>query len=179
MRYPGEAIGDRFDPQHNNFDVIRVLAAATVIISHSFPLLGKPYEPFARYLGNYDTGGGLAVAVFFVISGFLICRSCLERPIQAYLVARCLRIVPALAVLVLLGMFLVGPVFTTLPLDEYFAAAGTYEHLLNISIFFQHTGLPGVFWGGPVNGTIWTLPSSSPATSSSRSSRRLGYCGVG
>jgi peptidoglycan/LPS O-acetylase OafA/YrhL len=45
-----------------------------------------------------------------------------------------------------------------LPLDEYFAAAGTYEHLLNISIFFQHTGLPGVFWGGPVNGTIWTLP---------------------
>jgi hypothetical protein len=57
----------------NNFDFLRFAAASLVILHHSYALLLKP-EPFFAITGAFSFGD-FAVAVFFVISGFLITAS--------------------------------------------------------------------------------------------------------
>lgn len=158
-------IGRAFDSRDNNFNVIRLFAALLVLISHCYPLSGRPDEPFANYLGEYDTGGGWGVSIFFVISGFLVTKSALERPVGVYIRSRILRIVPALIVLAAFQAFIIGPLFSTLPLREYLSNSGTYSHLRNVSVFWLHQVLPGTFGENPVphtvNGSIWTLPIES------------------
>ncbi len=150
---------DRFDPLANSFNAIRLLAAFVVMVSHSYPLIGSQYEPFAARLGNYDTGGGWAVATFFTISGFLIARSAERLDIQSYKLARLLRILPALAVVVLLQTLLLGPLTTSLPISTYWTEAAS--SLWGVLLFPLETSLPGVFSSHPVpqvNGSLWTIP---------------------
>ena len=72
---------------------------------------------------------------------------------------RVLRIFPALIVVVLVSMFLLGPSLTTLPLTSYFSDPHLYlygKNALTLSIRY----LPGVVRdGGPIiiNGSLWTL----------------------
>ena len=144
----------------NNFDALRLLFAVLVLFSHSYALLGRSDEPFARLLG-YDTGGGFAVAGFFVISGFLVTRSALSGGWRRYAAGRVLRIVPGLAVVSILSVLVVGPLTTQLSLVEYFSRSATWGYLNNALIFPVRFGLPGVFAGNPmqaVNGSLWTLP---------------------
>ena len=63
----------------NNFNFIRFIAASLVIFSHSFPLLmGIDEDPLRKLTGT--SFGGLAVDIFFITSGFLICKSFLSKP---------------------------------------------------------------------------------------------------
>lgn len=152
------SVGHGLQRRENNFDLIRLLAALTVLVSHSYPLTGVRWEPFA-HLFTYDTGGGFAVAVFFVLSGLLVTRSAMEHDPATYLVARVLRIVPALAVVTLVEYLVVGPLFTTLPIGAYLKQG--LSHLWNPSLFWMNLSLPGVFvdLANPmVNGSLWTLP---------------------
>ncbi|WP_424810811.1 acyltransferase family protein [Roseococcus sp. YIM B11640] len=145
----------------NNFDLIRLIAALTVLISHSFSLISSPHEPFIRYLGNYDSGGGLAVSIFFFISGFLIYRSSERHNMATYMKSRALRIMPGLLVCLIFTTFIVGPIFTNLSLGNYFTNSETHNHLLGFFVFNITTTLPGVFSNLPipaVNGSLWTLP---------------------
>jgi peptidoglycan/LPS O-acetylase OafA/YrhL len=144
----------------NNFDALRLLFAVLVLFSHCYALLGRPDELFARSLG-YDTGGGFAVAGFFVISGFLVTRSALSSDVRRYAAGRVLRIVPALTVVSILSVLVVGPLTTRLSLIEYFSRPATWSYLSNALIFPVRFVLPGVFAGNPlqtVNGSLWTLP---------------------
>ncbi|MCR4267789.1 acyltransferase, partial [Nitratireductor sp. ZSWI3] len=152
-------IGEAFAKGRNNFDLIRLFAAALVLFSHSYPITGN--TEFFKSIIRYSTGGGLAVAVFFAISGFLVTRSVLSHDIGKYVASRCLRIFPALAAVAVFQVFLIGPMFTSLPLDEYFGNPRTADHLMNATAFYLHYGLPGVFEdlpNGSVNGSLWTLP---------------------
>ena len=63
-------LGERTGDRANNFDVLRLVAAVMVLVSHSFALSGQG-EP---HLGGLALGT-LGVVVFFGISGFLIARS--------------------------------------------------------------------------------------------------------
>lgn len=152
-------IGSSFQSQRNNFDIIRMIAASLVLISHSFPLAGHSYEPFAR-LGGYETGGGFGVNAFIVISGFLICRSVERGDIEAFYRARFLRIVPALAVVTLLQVFIIGPLFTDASLMQYFSL--NLRQFLNVFVFTVVPSAPTVFTDLPhgqvINGSLWTLP---------------------
>ncbi|MEO8046249.1 MAG: hypothetical protein ABI684_03110, partial [Nitrospirota bacterium] len=65
----GESVAQAAEAdRHNNFDFLRFVAASLVLISYSYPLLGRSDEPFKSFVG-YETGGEIAVAIFFVISG--------------------------------------------------------------------------------------------------------------
>ncbi|MBM3514374.1 MAG: acyltransferase [Alphaproteobacteria bacterium] len=160
-----KSIAHAFDPHQNNFDLIRLFAALLVLISHCFPLTGQAHEPFANYLGEYDTGGGWGVSIFFVISGFLVTRSVMGRPVGIYAMSRTLRIVPALILVTCFEALVVGPTFTTLSLREYFQHGETLNHLGNASVFWLRQALPGLFMDNPagatVNGSLWTLPIES------------------
>lgn len=81
--------------QHaNNFDLLRLLAALQVVIGHSCGWLNIKLPATIDELMNLFPG----VAVFFVISGFLITNSWLlgKQQLAPYLVRRALRIYPAL-----------------------------------------------------------------------------------
>lgn len=149
----------------NNFNLIRMAAALIVLVSHSLPLsIGSPdAEPLHARFGM--STGRMAVDLFFVASGFLVTASLLaRRDVVQFAWARVLRIFPALVVVVLLTVFGLGVVFTSLPLDEYFADNQTQRYLLKGVTLFAGVGytLPGVFDDAPyrsiVNGSLWTLP---------------------
>lgn len=149
--------------RNNNFNLIRVIAAGSVLISHAFPIVLGPAatEPLADIAPT--NLGRLAVAVFFAISGFFIAKSFDRRgSLAEFCVARFLRIYPALTAVLLLTVVGIGPLFTHLPLSDYFSERATWTYLPhNLSLFRLQWTLPGVFSANPgnaaINGSLWTL----------------------
>lgn len=152
--------------RNNNYDIIRLIASIVVIFSHSFPLSigyinGSDPDPLNQLTGNISFGH-LAVMVFFIISGFLITQSFdrSKNPVL-FLKARVLRIIPALTFVVVLTIFILGPLVTTLHIDDYFSSHGTFEYFKNITMYYMVFHLPGVFehnaFPNGVNGSLWTL----------------------
>lgn len=135
------------DPERNNFGLLRLSAAASVVISHAFYLatgddLAQPLSGLTRYnLGQH------AVHLFFVISGLTVAGS-LDRAssLRSFALARVLRIVPGLAVCVLLTTFALGPWVSTYPLKAYFENPLTYLFPAQTLTLAKISGLlPGVF----------------------------------
>ncbi|WP_454835901.1 acyltransferase family protein [Pseudomonas lini] len=154
-------LGDMVNLRSNNFDLLRLGAALVVLIAHSFVLSGRPSSTWSRMFLGYEPGM-LAVCSFFAISGFLIAGSLERRTFSEYWQARALRIIPALAVTSFVTVLLLGPVFTVLPLKEYFKNYDTYHYLTNSIPYQTQFTLPGVFQDLPfaqsVNGSLWTIP---------------------
>lgn len=136
------------------FDLMRLVAALLVVVSHTFPLAGQ--APL-RILGVEDLGA-LGVAVFFVISGYLVSGS-YERDPKSYLFKRILRIEPGLIASLLVTVGLLAFI-TTAPAAEYWPAAAMYV-VRNALLYPATYALPGVFqdvpMAGVVNGVLWTL----------------------
>lgn len=149
----------------NNFDSLRVLAAAMVMLSHSWALVKRADEPIAEITFGSLAGGPLGVWMFFAISGYLVCQSySVRRNLLAFVEARVLRIYPAFAACILFSLA-VGVITTTLPLGEFMRHPQTWSYLTNNLIFELRYSLPGVFVNNPypnaVNGSIWTLPAET------------------
>ena len=163
-------IADCLKDRNNNFTLMRFLAACAVLYGHSYALsLGVKgaEDPISHILINIwgESLPSLAVDLFFVTSGFLVCASYIQREsLIAFIEARVLRIFPALVIAVLFCICIVGAFATTDSLSNYFLSPSTWS-------FFKHntsliTGiqfdLPNVFINNPypvsVNGSLWTLP---------------------
>jgi peptidoglycan/LPS O-acetylase OafA/YrhL len=146
----------------NNFDFVRFVAASAVLYSHCFALTAfGGYEPLGQWTHGEFVFGGLAVRVFFVISGFLVTASWLRNPrILAFSSARCLRIFPALAV-ALAYCVLLGALTTSLPTKEFLTDPNTFAFYWHNLILRTEFRLPGVFLNNPVpdavNGSLWSL----------------------
>lgn len=140
--------------RENNFDFIRFIAATMVILTHAFTL-GKSD---LRYTG--DAG----VIIFFVTSGFLITQS-FERSknIGKFVKARFLRIYPALFFVTLFTILVIGPLATTVSLNEYFTSSKTWFYLTRMTAFTPDIHLPGVFqnsvkpFADAINSPLWTI----------------------
>lgn len=150
--------------RQNNFNLLRFLAATAVIFSHSFILAGaEESEPVYVLTGRWNSGE-LGVNIFFVISGYLVTHSFIQRRnLWFFLEARFLRIFPALFAALLLTLLIIGPLATSLPLAAYFSDWDTWRYLLqNLSLSKLQPTLPGVFGANPeegiVNTPLWTLP---------------------
>ena len=145
----------------NRFDFIRLIAAWLVIYGHCYALTGsKEIELISKYL-KFDTAGGLAVGVFFSISGFLVFKS-LENSasLKIFILKRLLRIYPALILSVLLSVYFYGLICTNLSAQEYLSNELTFLYIQNITGFNIRYELPGVFENNPmrsVNGSLWSI----------------------
>lgn len=142
----------------NSLDLLRLVAAWLVLYSHQYALMGVP-EP--SFLG-LNTFGGAGVAIFFFLSGSLVWGSWRRDPHWGrYLARRALRIFPALWVVVLLSVLVLGPVLTTWSLADYWQGRDTARYAANLLLFIKYN-LPGVFETNAlraVNGSLWTLPA--------------------
>jgi len=156
-------IGAADQGRNNNFNLIRMLAAATVLVSHgrSMVLGALAEEPLAAQIGY--SWGIIAVTVFFAISGYFITKSFDRRAMLVdFIAARICRIFPGLLCMLAVSAFLLGPAFTDLPLRHYFAQTGPWLYVpQNGSLLHQQFALPGVFARNPithmVNPSLWTL----------------------
>ncbi len=139
--------------RQNNLDALRLMAAFLVVLSHTFYLLGRA-EPHAPFFPSASLGT-LGVDIFFIISGFLITQSFLRQSPGRFLWARLLRIFPALILVVLASVFVIGPLRTAA--QSYWQDGQTYHYLLNATLLDYTRTLPGVFHGEGVNNSLWTL----------------------
>jgi peptidoglycan/LPS O-acetylase OafA/YrhL len=159
------ALGHEAHGRENNLDILRFGAASMVVLSHSYPLSygSDRFDPLAR-LTKTATLGSAAVWIFFVLSGFLVAAS-FERSRSArdYALARSLRILPGLVVVVTLTALVYGPLLTTLPIGDYLTDRATYSYIFwGVVYAAKQWNLPGVLdtgnpWGNAVNGSLWTL----------------------
>jgi peptidoglycan/LPS O-acetylase OafA/YrhL len=141
----------------NSFDAIRLCAAIAVLVFHAYVVLGRS----GLSLGD-ESLGGAAVLVFFGISGYLITQSWVADPhLARFALKRVLRIYPALIVVVLLTVFVLGPLVTTTSLEHYAGSFETWRYLgMNVVCIHSRFLLPGVFLHNHwrlVNRSIWTL----------------------
>lgn len=162
-RCPVPLVTIRLNRDDNRFDILRLFAAWLVLFSHCYPLGGRAgSEPLTSSVG-IDTLGGVGVAIFFVLSGYLVTLSLERSPnLLEFARRRMLRIYPALVTICLLCVLLLGPLMTTLPQATYWHHGLTWSYLLTASAWIIQYPLPSVFLDTPlpsaVNGSLWSLP---------------------
>lgn len=144
---------DRFIGADNCFTLLRYAFALAIFCNHLCYSTGRPI--FLCY-------GGVFVQGFFVISGFLTMNSYVRKDDwRDFALRRMRRILPGYVTAVLL-CFLVGIVFTTLPLSEFFSNIATWRYLCANLVFmnFLQPTLPGVFDDHAmqaINSSLWTM----------------------
>jgi len=161
---PNNSIAAYAHGRDNNLNLLRIVAATLVLVTHAYGLTGNGgIEPLYANFGV--SFGSWAVDVFFVISGFLVGKSWDRRKsVRNFLWARALRIFPALWACTIFSVFLVGFWFTTLPAWEYLFHVDTLKFIAENSTILPvgvFTTLPGVFSDhqlNSVNLSLWTLP---------------------
>lgn len=172
---PDATLQDFLDSRSPGFDLLRLILAMLVLVSHTWPLGGFGPEPGSPLAPRYLTLGGFAVAGFFAMSGMLVGRSALRRSTGEYARARILRIVPGYWVAVMFSGFVVawlgwlherGAVSGFISTDPagplgYVGRAalfpiefvhGVYDIFVSSTPFGQQTS------SSFVNGSLWTLP---------------------
>lgn len=142
-------------PEENSFNFLRLVCCLIVIYEHCVVLSGADFP-------CYDLRG-IAVKVFFILSGFWVTQSFLKSDsIKEYSIKRFKKILPQYWMVVLVCA--VGlSAFSVLPLREYFCNSVFYKYLAAniLTLNFIQPNLPGVFedlaLNGSVNGSLWTI----------------------
>jgi peptidoglycan/LPS O-acetylase OafA/YrhL len=152
-----------FEKHQNNFNLLRMIAAFAVVVSHAYPACYGLHakEPLSNFLPEYSLGR-LGVWTFFTVSGYFISQSFERHSAFEFVAARGLRIYPGLIVVLLVTAFIVGPIFTNDTLSEYFQSRTVYKYVLKcLTLKWMVYKLPGVFssspYGDAVNNPLWTL----------------------
>lgn len=154
-------LGSRFAESKNSLNAIRLLLAATVILSHSWWLGGYGPEPSP---GDVKLGSW-AVLGFFGVSGYLIARSRVRATSSfSYFIARLLRIFPGLVVCVAVVAFVLAPLTAVIAGNSYFMPDAVIFFVTNLSAGAPGVAVPGIAGTldgvhdpGSWNGPLWTL----------------------
>ncbi|HEX5428251.1 MAG TPA: acyltransferase [Pedococcus sp.] len=154
--------GTRTVRQENSLNLIRLVLAALVLVSHAFLLGGFGPEP--RVAGQ--TLGTWAVHGFFAISGYLIIGSRFSHRMVPYLLKRVARIMPGFLVCNVVVAFAVAPVAWLLTggsLPRLFAADDSpVDYVVSNAALWIHQydiagGPAGVPYPHAWNGSLWSL----------------------
>ena len=143
----------------NNFNLLRFLAASLVLFGHSYALSKSQITQEWLF-------GHVAVDIFFIISGYLVTASLFTRKsLWVFFKNRFLRIIPGLFVAMLFNVFVIGILYTNIPIVDYLLSLEIYHYIYaNTTLLLDpiQMSLPGVFANNihpnAVNGSLWTLP---------------------
>jgi peptidoglycan/LPS O-acetylase OafA/YrhL len=139
------------------FDFLRVFLALSVVAVHALTVTNQYWFPDDQPVWFLHDS---IVPMFFAVSGFLVCASAYRLSAHNFLISRLVRVVPGLAVDTLVCALLIGPIFTTVSLRQYFSDPRLPAYFLNI-FGWVHYYLPGVFTHFPnprINGSLWSIP---------------------
>jgi peptidoglycan/LPS O-acetylase OafA/YrhL len=152
---------------HNNIGLIRLLLAVAVIGSHSYQLCLGPSasDPLAVLTSGQESGGSLAVNLFFLLSGYLITKSWLmSSSATAYLRKRILRIYPGFLVAIVVSA-IIAAASSPNALAYFRGLLGRNDSLLRTALLLHNPNEcldhSAAFVGNPypdaVNHSLWTL----------------------
>ncbi len=158
-----KVLSDVLDSNRNSFNLIRLVAALSVLVSHSYSMQTglKASEPLSN-LTNFSLGQH-AVNAFFVISGLTLAQSLVRTPdLVQFAKARCLRIGPGLFAYGAIFAFVAGPFLTSLRTIDYFTDAHTWFYPVAVMVEFAKATPPphifsGVLLSEVVNNPLWTI----------------------
>jgi len=167
--FPIKTLDDGLKCHNDNFLLLRFLAACMVIYRHGGAITGgSGFWDIIPWLGWGTDSGKIAVHIFFIVSGFMVTGSYMRRNnLSEFLWARLLRIFPAYIFCLVLSSLVLGAIYTTESMHEYYMNHGVYHYIFhNMSMQTNMVWkLPGVFIDNPkratINGSIWTLPAES------------------
>ena len=152
----------RLEDKSNTFTAMRIVFAMAVVYAHAILIpMGSPYHGI--WPEFVDATVQLALDGFFILSGYMITASLLNRnDMLSFTLSRVLRIFPGLIAVVLLMWLVIGPLFTELPLGQYWTNAQTLQFpLMVLSQADPLAGLPEVFNASPIgramDGALWTI----------------------
>jgi peptidoglycan/LPS O-acetylase OafA/YrhL len=157
-------ISEFLNKEKNNLDLMRIILACLVIVGHSNALNGSGdywIDPIEHFF-EFTYSGALAVKLFFFISGLVVTNSYLSKKSPVYFIAsRFFRIMPALLFVLLMTVFVFGPILTKYNVSDYWSQLNYYAYIRHNIIFYSNNLLPGVFhdnlYPNIVNGSLWTL----------------------
>jgi len=147
----------------NNFDFLRLIAAIIVVFHHNMIYSILPTVFGIVPVSNIDFGF-LGVMTFYVISGYLIAGSWDNREnALKFLSARILRVVPGLIMVSLFTILIIGPLLTSLSLNEYFSKNPWPYLSIACIIYIPGPTLPGVILpsyigNSGINIPLWIIP---------------------
>ncbi len=155
---PAAAPSHGSGPRENNFNLLRLLLASGVIVSHSAPLLdGDSHRELGILLTGKESLGVLAVDAFFLLSGFLICGSWLSQPRPlAFLGKRVARIYPGFVVAAIFSYLVIAPLAGH---NGYWASFRPGKFLVGMATLAYPLG-PNPYASLPyhdANGSLWTI----------------------
>src|SRR5215813_13130832 len=120
-------LGNFTHGRDNNIQLLRLLAAAAVMLFHSYVFTGNMGDDPVFVATRTTDSSVIGVGCFFVLSGFLVTRSWLTRPgFVAFAAARALRIYPALFVAVALSIALAATA-TAVPWRTFITSPVTFD----------------------------------------------------
>ena len=155
----GPAIAAPPNNRDNNFNLLRLVLAALVIVSHAPELVdGDKHRELLTRVFHTISFGDLAVDGFFLLSGFLIVQSWDRRPaLLHFMKNRILRIYPAFIVASLISVFIVGPLVASS--SRYLAEVVPQEvfwRALTLRIPMGGRAFAGLPYSS-LNGAMWTI----------------------
>ena len=145
---------------HNNCNLLRLIFAGLVVVSHSPVLVDGNHlrEPLLRLFGRMSLGD-VSVDGFFLVSGYLITKSFARQPkVFGYLMKRVARIYPAYLICYWLCILALAPFVGG---DRHLLTSPHFlliEVLRSLCLFSPQ--LPGAFHSLPfafLNGSVWTI----------------------
>lgn len=138
----------------NALNFVRLVLAASVILSHSWAVGGFGQHPF-NGLGDWAVNG------FFALSGYLIAGSRLRLNFGQFMMSRAFRIFPAFWLVLVGTAFVIAPL-STLATDETWQLGSALDYVVrNAGLYVFQWGvddtLTSVPFVGAWNGSLWTL----------------------
>ncbi len=169
-----KSLRDALNGHDNSLGLVRLVMAAAVIFDHAFPLGGLGTAPFLAMTRNQQSLGGLAVLGFLAVSGYLVTKSAMNADVLQFMWRRFLRIFPGYWLALIVAAFVVGPLVWWLgygrDLLAYFSFGpdSPWAYLWNnFTLVIGQYGIWDLYvettpfgqdgFGGPFNGSIWTL----------------------
>lgn len=147
----------------NNLNLLRFLAALSVIYSHAFGVTPEAAEePIHARIGAGP--GDLGVNLFFFVSGLLVTKSFAGRSLGQFVMARLLRIYPGLWVSIVIILLLAGAFWSPLDAGAFWSQGETVSYIWRNATMLPGVGaqlaLPNAISGpaGEFNVSLWTLP---------------------
>lgn len=140
-----------------------MLGAVAIVFAHGYNITSGRVESEDPVEALVYASGFRALDLFFIFSGFLVTASLLQRRDGVrFWVSRGLRLFPALLVVSVAIVVVIGPLNTDLPLADYVLSGETWLYPLVTGLTtYPDMPLPGVFEAQPVAGAvnvlIWTL----------------------